>query len=177
MRSHLGKYVRCQRERQGLNRGQLARSLGYRNIAKGIRRIQDLEIQGACEARLWEKIQHILCLNSDEIERTAKEDWADYQAWLDEPVPMELVVRLIPAVYLNVRLPEEASSDEAKAEAYACGIARERNRKACLVVSRRLSIWIDKKGDVTSRSRPSLGRANRPYSQVGSKRFLFRAGV
>ena len=176
MTSHLGKYVRRQRERQGLNRGQLARSLGYRNISKGVRRILDLETQGSCAARLWARVQDVLGLDQSDIEHAASQDWADYQAWLDQPVPMELVLKLIPAVYLNVRLPAEARSDEVKAETYACEVAEARKLKACLVVSRRLSIWINEKGEVYSRTSPSLDRANRPYMELGRKRFLLGVG-
>ncbi|MCK4600869.1 MAG: hypothetical protein KAU28_00285, partial [Phycisphaerae bacterium] len=81
-----------------------------------------------------------------------------------------------PAVYLNVCLPAGVSSDEAKAEAYACKVAEARKLKACLVVSRRLSIWINEKGEVYSRTAPSPGSPNCPYMQLGCKRFLLEVG-
>jgi len=139
--------------------------------------VLDLETQGICEARLWEKVQGILDLDPAGIGEATAKDWAEYQDWLDEPIPMSLVLRLIPAVYLNVPLPEEIASDQQAAEAYACDVARDKKLKACLVVSRRLSIWINQKGKVTSRSDPSWKRANRPYMQVGGRRFLFKAGA
>ena len=177
MRSHLGDYVRRQREKSGIARGQLARLLGYKNIGKGARRVLDLEAQGICEAKLWEKVQDVLGLSPAEVEQATAMDWAEYQAWLDEPVPMELVVRLIPAVYLQVKLPPDVVNGPVKAEAFACQVAKDKKRKACLAVSRRLSIWINEKGEVTSRSGPSRGRPNRPYMQVGGKRFLFAVGA
>ena len=164
MRSHLGDYVRRQREKQGLNRGQLAKAAGYRNTAKGIRRILDLETTGVCVEKMWKGICRMLQLAAEDVDRVRELDWQDYQAWLDKPIEMQLVLRWMACAYTTV------------AEAYACEVARERKRKVCLVVSRRLSIWVNEEGCVYSRSTPSRGRPNQPYMQVKNKQFLFRFG-
>lgn len=177
MSSHLGQYVLRQREKLGIGRGQLAGMLGYRNLGKGSKRIMDLEQHGACTEKFWHKIEEALHLEGEEVAKAVHQDWLDYQSWLDEPVPMELVIRYMPAVYGTVDLSADVAADPQKAEEYACRVAREKKCRVTLVVSRRLSVWIDEQGTVYSRTEARNGQPNAPYSVVGGKAFRFRFGA
>jgi len=176
VQSHLGRYVQQRREALGHRRVDLARSIGYRNEAKGCRRITALEEQGQCDEMLWQKVSAALQLNEDDVRQALDRDWEAYQAWLDEPVPMQVILRLMPAIYVPVPLPPEAANDPAKAEAFACEVARTRKMRVCLAVSRRLSVWINEQGEVYSRTEARDRMPNVPYSQIGNKKFWFRFG-
>ena len=82
---------------------------------------------------------------------------------------MQVIVRWIAAVYSTVELPPDATEDTVKAEAFACQVARERKRKVCLVVSRRLKVWVNERGEVTSRSGPETPP---PHMSMGGCRFV-----
>lgn len=170
MISNLGQYVRRQREKLGLNRGQVAQQLGYRNISKGIRRIVDLENEGVCELQLWGKICQVLPLGPVQVKEARQRDWQAYQERLDEPVPMQLIIRWMPAVYSSVELPPKAAGDPAEAEEFARQVALERKKKVCLVVSRRLKVWIDENGK-SSKTGPGTPI---PAMRLGGRRFLLR---
>ena len=81
---------------------------------------------------------------------------------------MQLVVRLMACVYSSIVLPEGITTPE-QAEAWACEFAREHRLRVCLVVSRRLSVWIDRSGGVEARTEATPDVPNVP---VGGLRFL-----
>jgi len=72
--SHLGQYVRQRREAMGLNRGQLAARIGYRNLTKGIRRIMNLESYGACREEFLREVQRILGLDDEQVRLAIRQD-------------------------------------------------------------------------------------------------------
>ena len=59
MPAHLGNYFRKVRLAKGLSLGQLARQVGYRNISKGCRRIQNFETSGQITPHVLTKL--VLC--------------------------------------------------------------------------------------------------------------------
>ncbi len=75
---------------------------------------------------------------------------------------------LMAAVYARKALPEGIKTP-VEAESWACGFAREHRWRACLVVSRRLFVWIDAFGLVEARTE---ARPDQPNVPVGGLRFL-----
>jgi hypothetical protein len=126
--TNLGAFIRAERKRRGLTLGQLARQVGYRNLAKGTRRLSCLEQTGTARADLLAHVVDTLGLNWTMVERLAEEDrqerLREWEAWVNEPVPMCLVVRLMAGVYARQGLPAEVTTPE-KAEAWACTFARQ----------------------------------------------------
>jgi hypothetical protein len=124
----------------------LARLVGYRNVNKGARRITCLERTGLGKPDLVVNVAEALDVDWMVVERLAQEDHLErpleWQAWANEPTPMCLVVRMMAAVYAKHALPVEIMTVEA-AEAWACEFAREHRCRICLVVSRRLSVWLN----------------------------------
>jgi hypothetical protein len=90
---------------------------------------------------------------------------------------MQLIAKLIPAVYARVPLPPEIITQE-QAEVYAREYAQQHGWRCCLVVSRRLSVWIGKDGEIEARTEAKPGEANVPgMSLKANKRpFLFGFG-
>ena len=137
---------------QGHSLGPLARLAGYANVAKGVRRIQGFEREGAGPIEPFLKVAEALRLDLATISELAKADrWelrAEWEKFADMPVPIRLVVRLMPAVYATVPLPEGNLSRE-ELEEFASKVARERRAMARLELSRRKRSVIDENGRVT----------------------------
>jgi len=171
----LGEFLRAERLKQGLSLGQLAWMVGYRNIAKGARRITCLGQTGLAKADLVVNVGEALNLDWMTVEQLAEDDrrerLREWEAWASEPVPMQLVVRLMAAVYSRNVIPADITALEA--EALACQFAREHRMRVCLVVSRRISVWINAQGEVESRTDATPSCPNVPVMAVKGWRFLF----
>lgn len=145
MSTNIGQYVYQQRKALGITPEQLARDMGYRNINKGIRRLQQLETTGHCAEPLWRSIREKLSLDPTEI-RTAKgRDAEAHEARRDVPIPIQLFMRIIPGVYARVRLPEDIKGNLGKIEEYAQTVARKKGRRVRMV-SPAKQIWFDGNG-------------------------------
>src|SRR5262249_14648590 len=146
---------REQRIRQGLSLGALARVVGYRNVSKGSNRICRFERNGEITEELLVHLADALGIDFSTVERLIEEDRLDrlreWEEWVSQPAPMSLVVKYMPAVYGTVQLPEELTT-MAQAERWACDYARVHHWQVCLVISRRMSVWIDKEGQVYART-------------------------
>jgi hypothetical protein len=102
-----------------------------------------------------------------------KRDRADWEAWVNKPVPMQMILTPIPAVNLLHRMPPEIETSE-EAEKYARDYAKRKGFRVCLVLSRRESVWINGDGKVIGRTFAKPGLPNIPYTTLGGgKKFLF----
>jgi hypothetical protein len=59
------------------------------------------------------------------------------------------------------------------AEAYASRLARERRLQVCLVLSRRITVYIDMNGDIIVRQEATLDVPCAPYRVVGGRKVHF----
>lgn len=180
MSNTLGTFCRDRREELGLTLGELARMLGYRNVNKGVRRILQLEREGTVKEDLLVKLAEALGIDLPTIERLMDQDYSEYlrgwEQWVNEPQPMFLVVKLMPAVYAKKDLPAEVTTSE-QAEAWACEYARQDRLRVCLVVSRRLSVWIDAEGNVEGRTEATPDNPNMPWMKLPGNRRKFLFGL
>jgi hypothetical protein len=161
--------------------GQLARLVGYKNISKGANKVCRFEREGVITEELLARLAEALGIDFATVEALIDQDRTEYlqawTAWVNQPVPMQLVAKIIPAIYAKVLLPETVTTP-AQAEAFACAYAREHRRQVCLAVSRRLSIWIDQEGQVYARTEARPDSPNVPFMRLrgSSERFLFGFG-
>jgi transcriptional regulator with XRE-family HTH domain len=173
--SKLGELLRAERLKQGLTLGELARLVGYRNFAKGARRITCLEQTGSGTFDLLVNIAHALNLDRMVVERLAEEDHLErlreWEAWASEPVPMCMVIRLMAACYSRITLPADITTPEL-AEEWACKFARHHRFRVCLVVSRRISVWVDGSGRICARTEARPDHPNIPFMEVKGRRFV-----
>ena len=154
----------------------MARRLGYSNLSKGCRRISAVEDGGpANPPDLPSRIVEILGISDETVKQMLHRDFEMWQAWLNEPVAMRMVIRLMAAVYSPHTIPPSITTAD-EAEAYARQIAKERRLKVCLVLSRRVSVWIDNDGSIVARTEAEAGLPNMPFMQIGSKKFLLDFG-
>jgi transcriptional regulator with XRE-family HTH domain len=173
--SHLGSFFRNRRLEKGLSLGQVACLLGYKNRSRGANRIQSLESGGRVRPEFLGQLAEVLGVGPDEIRQRAYEDYKDWLAWASEPVTPHVVVRILPAIYQRVPLPDNALGPEA-AEAFAAGVARERRMRVCLVRSRRVSVWYGAEGKETGRLEATLEWPGAPCTVIGGKRVQFDFG-
>ncbi len=168
--SNLGRLVRNRRKAAGLSRPELARRLGYQNTNRGLRRIDRLEAHGQASGPLWARVREALDLDEEEAAREAERDKDEYEAewttWANYPVPISLSVKWFAGFHAGYPLPPEVADDPAMAEGFAREVAKERGLPVCLTVSRRLSVWIDDKGEVFHRQQAEPGVPNGPYMRL-----------
>jgi transcriptional regulator with XRE-family HTH domain len=181
MSNHLSDYFRERRQQRGLSLGELARLLGYKNVSKGANRISRFEREGAVSEDLLLQLAEALGIDLPTVEGLLEKDRREYlqqwEEWVNEPLPMRLIVRYMPAVYGTVALPAGVTTPE-RAEAFACAYAREHGRRVCLALSRRLSVWINGEGRVEARTEATPDTPNTPSMRLrgSGKGFLFGFG-
>jgi hypothetical protein len=167
--SHLGDAFMARRLERKLTTGQLARLAGYGNLTRGANRINGFEDGGKVAPDLLGKLAAILEINLEDVRRYAAEDYKEWLDWANEPVRPYIVLRHIACVYQRVELPDDAVAPEA-AEAYAARLAREKERRVCLVLSRRLSVYFDATGKETQRMEAAPDVPCAPYVEIGGRR-------
>ncbi len=173
--SRLGDFFRNRRLGRNLTTGQLARLVSYRNLSRGANRIRSFEDGGKVAPDLLARLAEALEIEPEEVRRIAAEDYADWLAWADEPVRPYLVLRWTACAYQRVELKDEALEPEA-AEGYAGRVARERGVMACLVLSRRLTVYFDASGRVYGRREATPEVPSQPYAGFGNQRCQLNLG-
>lgn len=167
----LERHFEGERIRQEVTLNELARRCGYQNVTKGCNRIRRFEETGKIDEELLLKLAKQLGIEHSTIRELMRQDReefvANWNAWADEPVPMKIVIRWIPAVYSGRSVPAEITTQEA-AEVFASQQARHWHKKVCLVVSRRLSVWFDEQGQVNCRNTAMPDDDhNQPWMSIG----------
>ena len=90
---------------------------------------------------------------------------------MDVPVEMELILKLMPAVYQRVEIPEIEGSEETTKN--ASEIAKKNHFEACLALNRRELVWIRADGTIKFKTTAKYGFPNIPYTAIGNKKFHF----
>lgn len=169
-----GQYLAEQRRARRLTPQQLAAAIGYRNVAKGARRILALERQNVGVEDLLDRVVHALGLDRDYVSALAAADRRAYveawERWASEPVDPELRFRPFAALWLRAPLPRGLSKDETIA--YASGRAATTGLTHVLVRSRKEEVWFYPDGSSgTGFAKP--GDAAGPYSMVAGVPVVF----
>jgi transcriptional regulator with XRE-family HTH domain len=168
--SYLGKHFKEKRLAAGVTVGKLAGMIGYRNLNKGCRKIQDLENEGYFpDEEFLAKVAAALNIDDETIAALIQEDIDAHEQWIDaNPIQPHLVLRYIAAVYGQCDIPEQTCLSLDESIQFASAKAVERKLRVCLVWSRRLSIYFDREGQEEGRSE------EQPWMVVNGKRFLLR---
>ena len=175
MNKHLRNYFRSQRELKGVRLGPLAETIGYKNRNKGARLILNFEREGIITEDLLQKLIAAIEIDRETMIEAMEKDKAEWEAWINEPVPMQMIVRLVAAVYLRHPIPAWITTPE-EAEAYARNFAKEKHFQVCLALNRRESVWIKEDGEIKGRTIAKPGQPKIPYATLGGgRKFLFSA--
>ncbi|MGO8878458.1 MAG: hypothetical protein ACLQMS_02960 [Desulfomonilaceae bacterium] len=173
MNKHLRNLIYRHRALKGLNFGQLAELSGYRNRSKWANKICNLEREGVGTDELVARVIQALEIDHQEVRDAIQKDYAIWEKWADEPVPMQMLLRYTGVIIVIHHMPQEITSREAAIE-YAQNYAKENGIRVCLVLSRRESAWIAADGHMFI-SQTTPGVPNIPYASVGGKNFLFNS--
>jgi hypothetical protein len=168
--NRLSKLVGHYRQQQNLNFEELAGLCGL-NPKKWGHRIVDFERESVGSGELAGKLICALNIPQGEVEDAVEKDLADWNQWADEPIPMQMIVRLIGPFCMIHHIPAEINTREA-AITYAQNYSMKNHLRVCLALSRRESAWISVDGHTfISQSQP--GGINVPYGSFGgTKKFL-----
>ncbi|RQD73442.1 MAG: hypothetical protein D5R97_09355, partial [Candidatus Syntrophonatronum acetioxidans] len=71
---NLGRYVKKERLKKGLNSSELAHFMGYKNINRGMRRILSLEREGEVHPEVLKKLIEALNLSQEKVDEQIKKD-------------------------------------------------------------------------------------------------------
>jgi hypothetical protein len=174
MSTHPSRYFEQQRLALGLKPGQLAQRAGCKNIPKSGHRIRTFESTGSVSRSLFEKLVLALGVPSSVIKELAEQDqrefFAKWLVWVNQPIQPYLVVRLMPAIYSQTKVPPEITTME-EAEQWASSFAAKMKRSCCLVWSRRISSWFREDGTIYDRTEAVPGQPNVPFLKLGGKTF------
>jgi transcriptional regulator with XRE-family HTH domain len=162
----VGRLIKEERERQGLTQEQTARLAGYRQIAKGIRRIANLE-SGAMENESFaRRIATALNVDADDLWQQAlaesrQKAEADLARWLlahpHSPLPSHLIVRIFSAAQGRHEIPADLTTIREIIH-WAKELAAKHQHEVCLPLSPSTQVWIDRHGYVVGFSGEEDGR-------------------
>ena len=159
-----GLILQARRER-GINRGKLAKMIGYQNLTKGARRISEFERGEHYDQELASRMASALGVPQVDFELAWLTDWSvlhrQWTSWVDEPIQQYVILatgdfryRWIP-IELHLTLLRTA-------EHFASRVARKFHLPTWLIFSRRIASHFDRRGHLTRRVEalpPSLGEA------------------
>lgn len=155
--SFLSKILRDYREKKNLRRSDVAQGIGYKNVNKGIRKIEEVENYTGCynsgvRMELSRKIALFLNVPDrvfdwalDEDARLLANDYCrDYSSLFSDSF---MLVRFAPAWYVK---KEVLGKTDIEREEYVKVYAKEHSLYVCLVLKNGNCIYIDKKGEAYS---------------------------
>jgi len=107
----IGRLFRLARTALGLSLGETVKRAGYANVSKGANKLLRIErgVDPFPAKHLLERFGKALALTEEQSMTALCEEFCE----LDKPIKPEAIVRLMPAVYVPVALPDGASPDEA----------------------------------------------------------------
>lgn len=105
----------------------------------------------------------------------SQSEWlGQWNDWVNQPIKPYLVVRMKWGFYVKQDLPAEVeTSDDIRS--YASSVAKRLNKKLCLVMSRRISMWYEEDGTCEKFTEAQPGTPNVPTMRVSgsNKDFTF----
>ena len=124
MNKHLRNLIGHHRQDKGLNFGQLAELSGYKNRSKWAIRICNFEREGVGDDEMVGKVIQALEIDHQEVQEAIQKDYAIWEKWANEPVPMQMLIRITGVIILIHDMPPEVTSRESAIE-YAQNYAKE----------------------------------------------------
>lgn len=175
--NYVGTFFKTRRMEKGWAVADLARKIGYKNLTKGANRIHRLEQGGTIPEQLLRKLINALEIDFLTLQKLKEEDRRAYvkewEAWADEPAPIQVITRVMLAMYQDVELPPGAQAED-EAVAFAQALARREQTQVFVILSRRKTLRINQEGLIINTAEATPDFDPRPYSQVGHKKFYYR---
>ena len=140
--SGTAELFRERRREIGLGYKEVALRAGYRNIDKGMRRMEELEdgTNYFPHPEIRKRFAEVLDISEDAIESAMKENFRE----LDRPVEPQIIIRVMAAVYREPNLPPGCTREEA--ERIAERLSWEEGERCCVVLSHVRSLFYEPDG-------------------------------
>ena len=141
-RTHLSRFFRQRREARKLSFGDVARRLGYKNVAKGANKSSSSSGTGTSGPTFSASWLRPSKSPPTTFGAAFEEDKAEWERWADEPIEPHLVARshvrrvqheMIPAELQASREAMEQFASEFRQGAAMAGVARSHEADSCLV--------------------------------------------
>ena len=142
---NLGKLITEKRMKAGLSKKQVAEMCEYKNLGKGIRRIEEIE-KGKVIANITAKILIILDITDEEREICRQKD-AELLIETKRKLPQfkpYIIRRLMATIYQPIPVPDDKSKDELIE--YTLKLSVEQNLFMCLQLDYDLRYWFNPNG-------------------------------
>jgi len=134
--THMARHFQKRRIEMHLSLAQLARTLGYANVSKGVRKIDEFERTGCCHPDLFAKLSAALGIDERTRNRLAYQDYID---WLRTPANPPTPYLLRTGLRGCIGVPEELTTVE-EMERYAADYAKKQGTAVCLVLDKRIYV-------------------------------------
>jgi transcriptional regulator with XRE-family HTH domain len=176
--THLSRYFRQRRQALGLRFGDLARRMGYKSLPGVCNKLVRFEEQGDISLELFNKLAAVLEIDEATIRQLAAQDRREqleqWTHWANQPIEPKVILRIMPAVYWSHRIPQHLTTIE-EMEAFAQTLTKEKHMKGCLIVSRRLAVYFDERGEKYFVQEAAPGEHVGPYMRLRGrgKKFIF----
>ena len=154
--SFLSKILRNYRVKKNLRRSDVAFGIGYKNINKGIRKVEEIEnytghYNSGVRMELSRKIALFLEVPDRVFDFALDEDASRLASSYCNNISCFcdsfMIVRFAPAWYVKTDVVGNTNTER---EEYAKAYAKEHSLYTCLVLSNGNCIYIDKKGEAYS---------------------------
>ena len=179
MQNHLTEYVRSVRRSKGLSVRELAIKMGYQNLNRGMRRINEFEQCASIATPVFEKLARALELDRAEMRELARKDRDDvereFKHWAEKPITPFLTLRPYCAVYIRQDLPDSIQT-EPEAIDYAAKVAKERGMKVCLTMTRKKTFWFSEQGEFLYSLESTPENSMTPFLSLGGRKRPFVFG-
>ncbi len=142
--THMAKHFQQRRIEMHLSLTQLARMVGYMNVSKGYRKIDEFERTGRCHPNLFAKLAVTLGVDGATVSRLR---YADYKDWIRTPANPPTPHLLRAGLRACLDVPEELKTVE-EMERYAAGYARRHGAAVTLVLDNRIYVRFDADGSL-----------------------------
>jgi|GEM_PF-976041 len=180
--NYLGQLIHERRLHRRWTFGDLARACGAVNlkeISRVSQRLVLFERESVRDRKLLWRVITALDLDLVTVvgllDRQRDEERAEWKAWADEPVPMELYVRPFAGVWIKLTLPDNLVDDDSLAIEYARQMTAGRQEMhAVLAVDRRVSLTFAG-GQLVARTEATPGRHPIPFVEIDGRRIAFVA--
>jgi hypothetical protein len=180
--NYVGAVIQEARIRRSMTFGDLARACGAltpKQTSRIAQRLVLFERESVRDRKLLQKVIAALDLDPQLIvellDRQRVEELAEWNAWADETVSIELHMRPFAGMWIKLPLPVEIADDEPLAVEYAKAMTAKREElRVVVALNRRRSVTIAHGGVVaTTEAKPNVGL--QPHVVVGGRRMQFEA--
>ena len=98
------------------------------------------------------------------IEKDNEQQRRKFEEWVNEPIDMYYTIRMMPTIYLTYDLPTNIKTEDEALE-YCCAQAKE-IKLIWLSPLRKVTIFINKVGEVTGRKEATIDEIDLPYMRI-----------